>query len=303
MYETILVPTDGSDHAERAARHALSLAERFDAKIHALGVVNLEEQAGPFDAGGVSDEYLDRLEADAEEWVGGVEALAGNRPVETTVVEGTPEETIVDFAADQDVDLIAMGTRGRSGLTRFVTGSVTEHVVRETDRPVLTVRLPEDSDDHSGGAAYERVLIPTDGSDAASAAVDHGLAVAEAYDAAVHTLYVVDQGAGATGTDAAVPPAVREHFESVAGAATDTVAERAREAGLDAVADTREGSPATALLDYADDESIDFVAMGTHGHTGLDRLLLGSTTERAIRHAEMPVLAVHPGSESTESGE
>ncbi|QLH82889.1 universal stress protein [Halosimplex pelagicum] len=315
MYESILAPTDGSPTADLAADHALALAAAFDASVTALGVVDAEEAAGPFDAGGVDDDYLDRLETEAQRSVDSVaERTDGRVPVDAVVVDGDPTETIVDRAADHD--LVVLGTHGRSTIDRVLTGSTSAGVVRESPAPVVTVRS---DDGESGGGdesatgegsmtggdspfGYDDVLVPTDGSAAAEAAVDHGLAVADAFDATVHAVHVVDVsavaggagvaagagGAGAAGAGGDLLEPMIENGEE----ATERVAERARGEGLDAVTDVGEGSPGSMLVDYVDEEGIDFVTMGTHGHTGLDRVLLGSTTERLMRNVSVPVLSV-----------
>lgn len=298
MYETILVPTDGSEHAERAARHAVSLAGAFDATVYVLGVADFAAAAGPFDAGGVSEAFVERVESECDAAVDEVAALASDDVrVERAVVDGTPAEEILAYADKRDADLIAMGTHGRRGIRRFVAGSVTEHVVRKSEAPVLTVRRTDDPP----VTEYERVLVPTDGSAAAAAAIDHGVAVADAYDATLHALSVVDVGTVAAGSDVAPATDLLGTLRERGEKATDVIAERAAEAGVDAVTEVREGFPNADLIDYVDEADIDFVAMGTHGRTGIDRLLLGSTTERTIRRADVPVLSVHPDeSESTE---
>lgn len=291
MYESILVPTDGSAHAERAAHHAVSLAEAFDATLNVLSVADVDRAAGPFNAGGVSSEFVDRIEAECESAVEAVADLAGESVAVKTAVEvGDPPEAIHDYAEERDLDAIAMGTRGLRGLSRLVSGSVTQSVVRMTDRPVLTARVVEE--DHV--THYDDVLLPTDGSGPAHAAVEHAIAVGHAYDATVHVRHIVDVGAVATGSDLQPPPDRLDYLRDAGEEATETIAEEVRDAGLDAEPSVEHGFPASGLLDYVDAESIDLVAMGTHGRTGLDRVLLGSTTERIIRRSSVPVFTVHP---------
>ncbi|AUG48511.1 universal stress protein UspA [Haloarcula taiwanensis] len=143
MYNDILFPTDGSDGADEALAHALELAETHDSTIHVLSVVDstylgsaaaeattiesLQEQTEQ-----VIDETVDNI-ADH-----GVPVVAEHRM-------GDPYEEIIDYAETADIDMIVMGTHGRSGLDRFLLGSVTEKVVRTADAPVLTVRLPDDT--------------------------------------------------------------------------------------------------------------------------------------------------------------
>jgi nucleotide-binding universal stress UspA family protein len=136
MYERILVPTDGSEQGDLAVEHALSLAEQLGGVVHALFVV---EQAGP---SGHWDFGVEEQEATGEETLDGVVALGDERDVhvERHLRRGVPSEEIVDAATDYEVDLIVMGTQGRTGFSRIATaGSTTERVVRLTDIPTLVV--------------------------------------------------------------------------------------------------------------------------------------------------------------------
>jgi len=136
MYDRILVPTDRSDHSGLAAAHAMDLAEEFGASVHALFVV---EQAGP---SGHWDFAVEKREALGEAALDAVVALGAERDVhvERHLRRGMPSEEIVDAAADYDVDLIVMGTQGRTGFSRIATaGSTTERVVRLTAIPTLVV--------------------------------------------------------------------------------------------------------------------------------------------------------------------
>jgi nucleotide-binding universal stress UspA family protein len=289
MYERILIPTDGSDHAVRAAEHAMAIAREFDATVRVIGVVDIQAAAGPFNAGGVDDAYVENVKSEARASIEAVEALTDQR-VETDVLEGTPVESIVDDAADFAADLIVMGTHGRTGVHRYVVGSVTERVVRLADAPVLTARAGVEM---GPAGDCDDVLIPTDGSEYATVAVDHGLAIAQQFDARVHAVSIVDVGDLATRVEYTPPTEALERVREERTDATEAIAERAREAGLDVRTEVREGFPAEDLIDYAGEEGIDLLAMGTHGRTGLNRFLLGSTTERIIRHADAPVLAVN----------
>jgi len=145
MYDRILVPTDGSDGVERAVRHAVDLAVRHGATVHALYVVNSASYAGmPMES---SWEGIDEmLRSDAEDAVSLVEAVGDDYdvPVETAVIDGTPSREIVRYAEDDDCDLVVMGTHGRGGIDRLLLGSVAEKVVRASSVPVLTVRVADD---------------------------------------------------------------------------------------------------------------------------------------------------------------
>ena len=130
MYDTILVPTDGSEHAVRAAEHALAVARAVDAVVHVLAVVDAD------DADGEGREAVEAITAVARR----------TDDYRTTIRAGTPHEEILDYVDEHDADLLAMGTHGRTGIERYVAGSVTERVVRLASVPVLTVRQLADDE-------------------------------------------------------------------------------------------------------------------------------------------------------------
>lgn len=142
--------------------------------------------------------------------------------------------------------------------------------------------------------AYERILVPTDGSAGTEGTVAHGLAVAGEHGATVHALYIVDKkllyaaGDEREGVASELRAEGEDAVERVAGAADQR--------GLSVVTEVREGVPHREILRYIDEAGIDLVAMGTHGRTGPDKVVnMGSVTERVIENAGVPVLAVHIG--------
>lgn len=291
MYDTILIPTDGSTHSVRAGEHGNYLAQVFDATIHVIHVADVQTTTGPFNSEDIDQTFINQLTEHGEKVIEEVEAVVGERNLtETTVLEGAPSETILEYANDHDVDVIAMGTHGRTGLNRYITGSVTERVVRRAEVPVLTVRATDQSQIVGD---YDDILIPTDGSEFAATAIDHGLTIAQHTGARIHAINIVDIREIAGSPNYSPRREVIEHLESEGRAATERIATQARKRGLDAITDVHEGPPARDLLEYVDEHGVDLIAMGTAGRTGPSRYLLGSTTERIIRHADVPVLAVN----------
>lgn len=141
---------------------------------------------------------------------------------------------------------------------------------------------------------YDDVLLPTDGSDAADAAVPHAIELADRYGARLHVLYVADTTEYSTVTfeDDVVDPLEQEGQEVI-----DEVAEEATDQHVEAVGAVLKGGAYETILKYVDDEGVDVVVMGTHGRRGLDRALLGSVTERVVRTSDVPVLTVREDDE------
>jgi len=137
MFDTVVVATDGSDSVKRAVDVALDLADRFEADIHALSVIDASEvDASPSQ---LQDEFRTALETTADAALGTVEERA-TQAVTTEIREGRPAAEICEYAREVDADVIATGTRGRHGENRLLLGSVAERIVRTSPVPVLTVR-------------------------------------------------------------------------------------------------------------------------------------------------------------------
>ncbi|MBV0902189.1 universal stress protein [Haloarcula salina] len=145
MYDAVLLPTDGSAGSELAADHAIDLAERHDAALHALYVLETShaiDQLEDFEETSI----FDRLEDAGTQAVEEIEARAADADitvVESSVERGVAHEEIVDYVAAEDIDVVVMATAGRTGTSRELIGSVTETVVRASPVPVLAVKTDE----------------------------------------------------------------------------------------------------------------------------------------------------------------
>ncbi|MFC6731094.1 MULTISPECIES: universal stress protein [unclassified Haladaptatus] len=146
---------------------------------------------------------------------------------------------------------------------------------------------------------YQDILIPTDGSDTASVAIDHAVDLAATYGAKLHALYVVDIdavnfGLGTEQVDRITQGNFGEmtELQEKADAATGAVAAAAASRDVQVHEEVRVGAPHEVIADYADDAGADLVVMGSHGRSGVKRALLGSVTERVLRTTHRPVLVV-----------
>jgi len=287
VIDSILIPTDDSEGAIAGAKYGIALASRTDADVHVLSVV---------EAGGETDDLddgpLSTLEENAQEATETVAKLTREfdeeLDVTTTVERGTPFQSIREYAHRRDIDVIAIGTKGRSGLERVLLGSVTENVLRTVRTPVLAV--PPDADVAAiDDVAFDDVLLPTDGSDGAAIAAEWGIALATLLDSMVHSVYSVDTNAFGGARD---PSELLDALERRGEAALETVRERARSADVSVSGSIANGAPATVITEYATDNDVDLIVMGTHGRTGIGQWFLGSVTENVVRQTEVPVLCV-----------
>lgn len=138
-------------------------------------------------------------------------------------------------------------------------------------------------------AIYDNILVPTDGSEGAEVALDHAVEIAENFGATVHVLYVIDVRARTTGDMWAN---MLGEFKQIGEQATESITDELNEQDLTSVKQVTEGVPHKEINEYIDRNDVDLVVMGTHGRTGIDRVLVGSTTEKVVRTSETPVMTV-----------
>ena len=264
MYDDVLVATDGSEVATDAALQGIDVARAVGATVHVLSVAD---------------------DADRKRHEGYVEATAteateAGLAVETAVREGRPSRAILAYAEEADVDLLVLGTHGRTGIEQVLVGSVALEVIRESSRPVLTVGgdvadLPRSIDD---------VLVATDGWSGSEAAVEQALALAQACTARLHAFYAVDVRSDA--------PEVYESFEEHGRRTTAAIAERAEESGLEATQAVVRDEPGEGILAYAEEADVDVIVLGTESKSTLGRLVVGSVSQRVVPNATVPVMTV-----------
>lgn len=282
MFETILVPTDGSDGAAAAVAVGRAMSSRLDASLHGVAVVD-DPELPDHAREAIDDHRLEEARSHASAL-----ASASEGDVETAVLHtgAAVHETIIAYADEIGADCIVMGTAGRTGVRRLAFGSVAERTVRAAPFPVVVVPPTATAD------PIDEILVPVDGSDGAQSAVDHAVEIAESFAAGLHLLHVVDVSAFGL---AAGMEDLYAGLERVGEAALEEAQSSADEGDVRKIeASLTSGGVDRAIREYVDDRDIDLLVMGTHGRSGMERFWLGSTTERVIRRSSVPVLAVKP---------
>jgi nucleotide-binding universal stress UspA family protein len=295
MHDRILVPLDASPRAEQILAQVARLLRREDAEVVLLHVSDPSHFLVPAGAATVlekdrasSDKYLKEAAKTLESQGVRVRAL---------MREGLVADTILRVATDVKATLIALSTHGRSGLARWVLGSVAEKVIRGAPVPVLLMRsfqagpqgLPLPAG--TGEFPFRRILVPVDGSKTSLQVLPAAADFASLFGAEVDVLsvdvpYPVPMGAE-------LPPPPPKAGDSAREEAERAVA-RFLEKGVKARPLTSSGDPAARILDTATAERADLIAMATHGWTGVTRWMLGSVTEKVLRHSTLPMLIVRP---------
>lgn len=303
MIRTILVPLDGSRLAEQALPTARRLATRTDAAVALVRIV----PTGPYVQAPLPA-HRATVEEAAEFLRGAARSLSSDGVTVHTAVyrDGPVAEAILRAATAQGADLIVMSTHGRSGLRRVVLGSVAERVLQATTLPLVLVRgYPRPGFQREG--AYCRILVPLDGTPPAESALRYVAGEAFARDAELLLLY-----SGQPARAPVAPGVLRDGPEQACERiGQESAGERAAarqylgattRAHLDRQAWHVHGDPATAILDFADDQDIELIALATHGRTGLGRLTHGSVATHVVHHADVPVLLLRESRAAASAG-
>ncbi|KPN30989.1 universal stress protein [Halolamina pelagica] len=280
MYDSILLPIDEAAAESSLLYHAAELATWDDATVELLFVADTGRDSVTVAEG----EIVDALVHEGEEVVDEAASLLDSLGVEytTSIEQGSPAKTIVDYAERQDHDLIAMPTHGREGLSRYLLGSVTGKVVRLAPMPVLTAPIEEEGFEFP----YGGILLPTDGSETALRAARHGLDFAAELGADAHVITVREDSVLASAGDAV------GEGEGAAQEAIDEITAAAESRGVDVTPHIETGETDEEILACVDREGLDAVVIGSTGRSGLDRVLLGSIAEKVVRSADVPVVTV-----------
>ncbi len=289
---TILVPVDFSPFSDQAVDYALHLSQAFDARMVLLHAAVLFHED-------VSDEQrlqvYSQWAAEQEKKIFGQmsarKMLGVSRGVriETAVVRGVSAGTaILDYIQEHPVDLVVMGSHGRTGLSHLLQGSVAEKVVRLAPVPVLTVHRSVKS------FCLQKILVPIDFSAYCHRALEMAFSLCDIFQARMTILHVVEPDihpsmyAGNVRSVFEVDPVLQKQIVENMQA---FISPWGDECWVEEFV-VLEGKAHKQIVDFASDNRMDLIVIATHGLSGLDYFLLGSTTEKVVRWAACPVLTV-----------
>ncbi len=291
--EVVFCAQDFSETAQGALDQAIRFARRHGAKLVVAHVVE-PIPLGPYPAVLPQDEELAITDLARERLDRCVDAIRDQVPeVEAQIAEGEPGVELVRLAGQAGADLCVIGTRGLTGMKHLLLGSTAEDVIRRCACPVLTVhpedRLLRDS--------IETVVLPTDLSDRACAAIDSFISLFGAWERPQIFLTYVDSA----------PPYLqpfrhetlerlnqRDRIREDIERQLQPIADRLRGADFEVEVAVLDGDPVTEVTELARGCGADLIMMCTRGRSALSDLLLGRTAQRIVQHAPCPCLTVRP---------
>lgn len=293
MYERILVPLDGSALAEQVLPYVRLLGKALQSPIQILRAFDAipQELADP-----AHGRYIDQISAafraQAQESLEQYRAYLSDLgvAVSSTVHEADPAYHILDEAERRPGTLITMSTHGRSGVSRWVLGSVTDKVLRATTNPLLIIRarpleefspatVATRSERWATAVNIDTIIVPVDGSSLAEQVFPDVVTLSKVLDAKVRPVRVIT----GDGEDTEALTYLGE------------VSEGLRQKGA-LVAEERllRGDPADAIIEMAQQIRDCLIAVTTRGRSGVERWILGSVTDRVVRFSGVPVLVIRP---------
>lgn len=273
----ILAPTDFSELATHALHYAVELAKRAGSELVVLYADPFlppphftSAQVASVASSLASQKQNARVELDKYT----AEHVSKDVRHRTVIVEAHPVAAIVQAAEELDASVIVMGTHGRSGLNRWMLGSVTERVLRESSHPLLTVRPTDRAVD--AASASPTILCPVNVSDDARAVLEQAVDFAELVGAKLSVVHVRDTPGG---DDENALREIQSWLPERLRASVSTIA--------------LAGDPAEVVVEHARSSNADLIVIGARHRRFADTTIIGATTTRITRHAPCPVLTIH----------
>lgn len=293
----ILCATDFSDFSNHTLRYGVSLAREFGAKLYVCHVIDLPSAAIYGEITLDHAELQNRFMADVQEQL---DRLIGGQPIdwEPLIETGRPVDKINAMVGKRKIDLVIAATHGRSGLKRLLLGSVTERLMHTLRCPLLIVNWSEHEfvSPEASEIRLQRILVACDFSPDSRLAFEYGLSLAQEFQSELHLVHVIE------------PPVYKDFVTSAHEPGEDVqqvLYDRLNEKLTGMVpaealnwcrltTTLLSGNSFEELREYAVKHDVDLIALGIRGHSLVETMLVGSTTDRVVRSAPCPVLTVCP---------
>lgn len=291
MYEKILVPLDGSELSQIVIPYVEEISSGTKSEIILLRV----EEADEANATEVRRSYLERMAKSITTQTG----FKGDA-IHCEIMRGHPAEEILNYAEKKNVDLIAMSTHGRSGVRRWLLGSVASKVIGAASAPVLAVRARAQKNVAPKGWLKSKIVAPLDGSKLAELVLRHVSYLGAEKGSEVVLIRAYQEPEVPSDRSAAIKPSWEEYRKQVIAISHDEAANylNAQKKTLDqkklkVSTELVMGDPANEIIKFAEGKDIDLVALTTHGRSGIGKFLYGSVAAKLIHTLPVPILLIN----------
>ncbi len=286
--KTIMSAIDFSTFTDSIFSYSVALCNKYGAKLVLVHVTSdlkklLEHNETTLDVEALQKSNI----RDAQERL---EGRVKDLPIENEIIvgQGAPADVISRLAHEQRADMVIAATHGKTGFKRILVGSVTEKLIKTLHCPLLVLPPPEHASMLPDAVEIKlnKIVVGCDFSPDSQHAVDYGLSLAQAFQAEIHLCHVIKPS---------LYNDEREGIDQLRDRLEKKLARMVPEGCHDwctAKTALLDGEPYIALMDYAEEQEMDMLVLGIRGHTLWEKLLVGSTTDRLIRHSPIPVLAV-----------
>lgn len=290
MYETMLVPLDGSLEAKVVLPYAQEIAAKFASKVILVRVFESEKSAD-------DSAYMDEINKDLQVQLSKQGSYLSISP---EILFGKPAKAILECADKNDCKLIVVSSHGLSGHDIWSIGSIADKILRAANQPVLLIKNSPRRPLQMGSGLIRKILVPLDGSKEGETIVPYAETMALGFKAQLVLFNVIEQpittwkGPGYDLT-AEVKSDFEKHASPMALAYLEQAASKIKNKNLSVSLVVRVGYAADEILNFAGANDIDLIAMSTHGLSGIRKWVIGSVTDKILRAGDIPVLLVPAG--------
>src|SRR5581483_6991981 len=299
MVKSVLVPLDGSTMAEQVLPYAEALVKQSQGQLFLLTAIPDIATSGEY----IGQRDIAKEMEEAEAYLDGKAkplAAAGIKIAAEARVGIDVSTVILDLCQEHNIELVAMTTHGRSGITRWIYGSVADRVLHHTHLPLLLVRS---SEEQPPSGSVKNILIPLDGSPLAASVLPFVSEIAKGFDAQIYFFHAVPP-VGAYPGIATEQIAVAQVLDDLQQQAKEYIASMVKDAqanGIKATGAVTIGFAVDEILNAAYSANCDLIALGTHGRAGIGRWVMGSVADAVLRRSHLPCLIVRPEEKELES--
>lgn len=293
-FKKLLVPLDFSEPSRKALDYGLAFATRLRAKLvvaHIIPEISTLSYAFPIENLAIEIKQSERAIREIQALIPDERAKLVD--LQTIVKVGRIEDSLLEIMNAESMDFIIMGSHGRRNFSRWFLGSITEHILRKVPVPVLTVSHIDEAKYPFGGGvtSFKRLLYATDLGESADRGMEYATELAQQFSSELTVMTVVEYLNLGYEAAAYLDDERTKRLQSTQKQ-LDTFVARQKRDGMQVQTLVADGKPYERILSTAEQSNVDCIVLNLESKSMLERAFLGSTAERVVRLATIPVLSI-----------